>query len=154
VRYLAFAKQADKEGYGAVGSLFHAAARAEEIHLTNHSEVIRKMGAQPHAAIKKARVRSTKANLEGSASKGEAYERDTTYPRFIKRAKADGNQDAVQTFNYAREAEAEHFNLFTAALKDLKKIKARDYYVCTVGGYTMAALDSSKHPDRKYERVR
>jgi rubrerythrin len=152
-RYLAFATKADKEGYGAVGSLFRAAARAEEIHLNNHAAVIEKIGAEPRADVKSPAVATTKSNLVESASKGEAYERDTMYPRFIKQAKTDGNQDAVQSFEYAKEAEAEHFNLFTVAARSLQKNERRDYYVCTVSGYTMAELDSKKCPGGTYETV-
>ena len=50
-RYLAFAEQADREGYPQVAVLFRAAARAEEIHLTNHAAVIRQLGATPKANI-------------------------------------------------------------------------------------------------------
>jgi rubrerythrin len=153
-RYLAFAKKADKEGYGSVASLFRAAARAEEIHLNNHAAVIKKLGAEPRADIKKPVVATTKSNLVKSASKGEAYERDTMYPRFIKQAKSEGNQDAVQSFEYAREAEAEHFKLFTAAAHSLRKGETRDYYVCTVSGYTMAELDTTKCPGGTFETVK
>ena len=45
LRYLAFAEQADRESYGEVASLFRAAARAEEVHASNHAEVIKGMGA-------------------------------------------------------------------------------------------------------------
>jgi rubrerythrin len=48
-RYLAFAKQASLEGYGEVASLFRAAARAEEIHASNHAAVLRMLGAVPQA---------------------------------------------------------------------------------------------------------
>jgi rubrerythrin len=153
-RYLAFAKKADEEGYGGVASLFRAAARAEEIHLNNHAAVIKKMGAEPHADIKTPAVGTTKSNLVKSASKGEAYERDTMYPAFIKQAKSDGNQDAVQSFEYAKEAEAEHFKLFTAAAHPLRKGETREYYVCTVSGYTMAKLDTTKCPGGTYETVK
>ncbi len=153
-RYLAFAKKADEEGYGDVASLFRATARAEEIHLNNHAAVIKKMGAEPRADIKTPVVGTTKQNLVKSASKGEAYERDTMYPRFIKQAKKDGNQDAVQSFEYAKEAEAEHFKLFTAAAGALHKGEARDYFVCTVSGYTMAQLDATKCPGGTYETVK
>ncbi len=153
-RYLAFAEKADKEGYGSVASLFRAAARAEEIHLNNHAAVIKKLGAEPRADIKTPVVSTTKSNLVKSASKGEAYERDTMYPRFIKQAKSDGNQDAVQSFEYAKEAEAEHFKLFTAAAHALRKGEPREYYVCTVSGYTMAKLDRTKCPGGTYETVK
>ena len=43
-RYLAFADKADQEGYGEVGSLFRAAAKAEEVHAANHAVVIKKLG--------------------------------------------------------------------------------------------------------------
>jgi rubrerythrin len=50
-RYLAFAKQAQSEGYGEVASLFRAAARAEKIHATNYAAVIEELGALPQAQI-------------------------------------------------------------------------------------------------------
>jgi rubrerythrin len=152
-RYLAFAKKAEAEGYGAVASLFRAAARAEEIHLENHAAVIRAMGAEPHARMKPVVVGSTKTNLVKSASKGEAYERDTMYPRFIRQAQADGNQAAARSFEYAREAEAGHFELFTAAARDLHKSDRRDYFVCKESGYTMAKLDAAKCGKQGYETV-
>jgi rubrerythrin len=40
-RYLAFAEKADAEGYGAAASLFRAAARARQIHVTNSMRKLR-----------------------------------------------------------------------------------------------------------------
>ncbi|MHB8303849.1 MAG: rubrerythrin family protein [Acidobacteriaceae bacterium] len=85
VRYLAFAKQADGEGYGEAASLFRAAARAEEVHASNHAAVIKEMGATPKATIESPEVKSTRENLE-AAIKGETYERDIMYPAFLKQA--------------------------------------------------------------------
>ena len=136
-RYLAFAEKADQEGYGEVASLFRAAAKAEEVHATNHAAGIKKMGGTPEAKIETPVVKSTKENLD-AAIKGESYERDTMYPEFLKQARADGNRDAVQTFNYAKTAEAEHAKLYSEALNNLPKLKgskAKDYFVCTVCGY-------------------
>jgi rubrerythrin len=101
-KYLEFAKQADSEGYGKVASLFRAAAAAEQIHLTCEAAVIREMDAMPQADVKPAPVKSTKQNLEDSANKGEAYERDTMYPQFIKQAHKDANGEAAQCFTWAR----------------------------------------------------
>src|SRR5690348_4328328 len=89
-RYLAFAKQADQDGYAQAAALFRAAARAEEIHAANHAVVIKKMGATPAAKIETALVKTTKENLE-AAVKGETYERDVMYPAFLKQARADNN---------------------------------------------------------------
>src|SRR5450759_5544610 len=155
-RYLAFAEKADQEGYGEVASLFRAAAKAEEVHAANHAAVIKKMGGTAHFPV----VTSTKENLE-AAIKGESYERDTMYPEFLKQARAEGNRDAVQTFNYAKTAEGEHAKLYSEALNNLPKLKgskAKDYFVCTVCGYTTSKLDFSKCPScfthkDKYEKV-
>jgi rubrerythrin len=155
-KYLEFAKQADSEGLGKVASLFRAAAAAEQIHLTCEAKVIEKMDATPLADVKAAPVKSTKQNLEDSANKGEAYERDTMYPRFIKQARKDGNRAAAQCFIWARDAEAEHFNLFTAAARNLDQMKGgpETYFVCSEGGYTMAKLKADKCPGGKYEEVK
>ena len=160
-RYLAFAQKADVEGYAQVASLFRAAARAEQIHLTNHAAVIRQMGAEPHAVIEMPVMKSTKENLEASANKGEAYERDTMYPGFIKQAQAEDNGAAVQTFEFARNGEAQHFRLFVEALNNLENMKAPGhiYYVCTVCGYTIVDPPpgdcfSCSNPREKYEAVK
>ena len=63
-RYLAFAKQADVEGYGEVASLFRAAARAEEIHASNHATVIRRLGVVPQARLEAPDVKPTRENLQ------------------------------------------------------------------------------------------
>ena len=158
-RYVAFAKKADEEGFGQVGSLFRAAARAEEIHANAHAEVIKTLGAKPKADIQKPEVKSTKENLE-AALKGETYERDTMYPDFLKIAKAEKNLDAVKTFNYALAAEGEHAKLYKQALDSLDQWKAgkKDFFVCAVCGYTVVKVDFEKcpscfSPKEKYEKI-
>jgi len=159
-KYLLFAQKADEEGYGEVASLFRAAARAEEIHLTNHAAVIRELGAEPQAKIETPEIKSTRQNLEDSANKGEAYERDTMYPKFIKQAKLENVPDAVQSFEYARTAEAQHFKLFAEALSNLENMrgKSRTYYVCNICGFTStekAAAECAGCPVHKerYEAI-
>lgn len=137
-KYLAYAKKADKEGYYKVASLFRAAASAEEIHLRNHAQVIKAMGGTPTADIKLPEIKTTEENLT-DAVKGESYERDKMYPEFIEQAQKDDNSDAVRTFTYAQEAEAEHAKLYQEALDNLAEWKApkADFYVCPTCGYTV-----------------
>src|SRR6516162_254020 len=143
-RYLAFAVKADQQGYGGVASLFRAAARAEEIHAANHLAEIQKLGGSAQAKIDSPEVKSTKENLEVSI-RGERYERDIMYPDFYKQARAVGNNDAFRTFNYAREAEAEHAKLFEEAYSNLDNMRGKTtYYVCTVCGFTTTNLDFAK----------
>lgn len=158
-RYLAFAEKADQDGYSQVASLFRAAARAEQIHANNHDVAIKKLGGTGQAKIESPAVKSTKENLE-AAIKGEIYERDVMYPDFYKQARSVSDTEAVQTFNYARGAEAEHAALFTSALKNLAsmRVKGVTYYVCTVCGFTTTNLDFAKchtcfSPKDKYVAV-
>ncbi len=157
-RYLAFAAKADQEGYKGVASLFRAAAYAEKIHANNHAVVIKKLGGMPQAKIETAAPKSTRENLE-AAIKGESYERDEMYPAFLKLARQEGKADAIQTLNYARNAEIEHAKLYTAALGNLDGMRsATSWFVCPVCGYTTAKIDfercpSSFTPAGKYEKV-
>jgi rubrerythrin len=158
-RYLAFATQADKEGYVQLATLFRAAAKAEEVHAANHGVVIKKMGATPQAKIETPDVKSTAENVV-AAIKGETYERDVMYPDFIKQAKGERNTDALETFNYAKTAEAEHARLYTESKDNLPQMKVKGvvFYVCTICGYTTKKVDFEKcpscfNPKEKYVAV-
>jgi rubrerythrin len=159
-KYLSFAKKADEEGYGQVASLFRAASRAEQIHAATHAGVIKKLGGVPKADVKAAEVKTTKENLQAAIA-GESYERDTMYPEFLAKARKDANKDAMQTFNFAKAAEAEHAKMYSdalARLDSLKGSKAKTYYVCTVCGFTTTNLDFQKcsvcfNPKDKYTPV-
>lgn len=147
-RYLAFAHRADSEGYGEIGSLFRAAARAEEIHAANHAEVIKEMGGVPKVHLETLTVKSTRENLE-AAIQGESYERDTMYPEFLKQARMDRTTRAIRSLNYARTAEIEHAKLYTAALHNLEHLKGTDhamFYVCPTCGFTVREIDFEKCP--------
>lgn len=147
-KYLAFATQADKDGYPAVASLFRAAAEAEGIHASNHAVVIKKLGGTPSAKIETPPAKTTDENLR-NAIEGETYEKDTMYPEFLKTARAAGMPDAVRTFNLALAAEVEHANLYTADLKELPALKGRaavNYRVCPVCGFTTAKTDLKNCP--------
>lgn len=122
-KYLAFASQADKEGYPQVARLFRAAAEAETIHAHNHLKVLNA-------------VKTTAENLQEAIS-GETEEFKEMYPRMIADAQAEGNKDAERTFNYANEVEKIHAQLFQKALNTMEQKKVKDIYVCPTCGYTV-----------------
>jgi len=122
-KYLAFAAKADQEGYPQVARLFRAAAEAETIHAHNHLRVLKG-------------IRSTKENLQ-EAIQGETHEFKTMYPEMIEAAKAEGQKDAVRTFNFANEVEKVHAQLYQKLLDNLGKSQENPpYYICPVCGYT------------------
>jgi rubrerythrin len=129
-RYLAFAKQAEKEGHPQVAKLFRAAAEAETVHAHAH---LRTLG----------EVRSTAENLKEAVA-GETHEFKKMYPAMIAEAKKEGEKAAERSFTYANEVEKVHANLYQKALDNLGKLPEVDYYVCSVCGYTC----ENEPPDR------
>lgn len=146
VRYEAFARKADEEGYLGVGSLFRAAATAEGIHLTKHAGIIKQLGAEPQADLQEPEVKSTQENL-ATALKGETYEREVMYPEFIKQAELEQNSQAARSFKGASAAEAEHAKLYQNALENSDSWKLpKDFLVCIICGFTTADLGTKQCP--------
>jgi rubrerythrin len=124
-KYLAFAQQAEKEGFVQVAKLFRAAAEAETIHAHNHLRALKG-------------ISSTRENLL-EAIAGETHEFKTMYPAMIADAKAEGATLALRSFVYANGVEKVHAGLYEAALANLEKVQEPvDYYICPVCGHTVA----------------
>lgn len=121
-KYLAFAKQADAEGFPQAAKLFRAAAEAETVHAHAHLKAM--------DGIKK-----TAENLK-EAIAGETHEFKSMYPAMIETAKAEGAKAAERSFTYANAVEKVHAALYQKALENLGSQKPADYYVCSVCGYT------------------
>jgi rubrerythrin len=122
-KYLAFAEQADKDGYGQVAKLFRAAAAAETIHAHAHLRAAGGVGA-------------TEANLK-AAIEGETFEFTDMYPAMIEDAKAEGLAAAERSFTFANEVEKIHAELYRSALDNLGSNGSVDYYICPVCGNTV-----------------
>lgn len=125
-KYLAFAAQAEKDGFKQIAKLFRAAAEAETVHALNH---LKTMGG----------IKSTAENLK-AAIEGELYEFSKMYPEFIEDAKKDGNKAAGITFGGANAVEKVHHELYTNALKaaeNKKDLPAKPIYVCQICGMTV-----------------
>lgn len=145
--YLAYSEKAKSEGLKKTANLFAAAARAEEIHAANHAKVIRSMGGNPKSDIQKPQLASSRDNLQ-AALKGETYERDVMYPGFLAQARKEGNVEAIQTLNLARNAEIEHAKLYKQALDEFDGWKGSiaNFYVCPVCGWTSMTLPAERCP--------
>ena len=131
-KYLAFAKQADKEGYPQAAKLFRAAAEAETVHAHNH---LRTLGG----------INGTVDNLK-EAIAGETHEFKTMYPEMIAAAQEEGNKSAERTFNFANEVEKVHAALYQKTLDNLESLEETDIYVCSVCGHTVEGAPPDKCP--------
>jgi rubrerythrin len=124
-KYLAFAKQAEKDGFPQIAKLFRAAAEAETVHAHAH---LRVMGG----------IKSTLENVK-SGIEGESYEFTKMYPEFIEQAKKDGNKAALMSFDNANKVEKIHHGLYEKALKAVeskKDLEKKEMSVCPVCGMT------------------
>ena len=122
MKYLAFAKKAEQEGFRNVARLFRTAAQAETIHAQGHLAAMDSVG-------------STADNLR-AADAGETYEYTEMYPPMVKQAAAD-NSRAERMFDFALKAEAVHAKLYQMALDAVAQghdLAAVDFYLCPVCG--------------------
>jgi len=146
-RYLYFAEKADSEGHHQIARLFRAAVESETVHARNHLKAMDGIG-------------STGDNLK-AAIEGESYEFTQMYPGFIEQAKAENNEKAEISFNYANKVEKVHHGLYRKALELLeagKEAKAEPFFVCPVCGYTVAGEAPERcpvcgTPRSKFKRV-
>lgn len=135
-RYLAFAKQADKEGLKKVAALFRAAAEAETVHALSH---LKSLG----------EVKDTAENLKAAIA-GETHEFKNMYPEMIEQARAEGNKSALRSFTFANEVEKVHASLYEKALEMLDSPESREegteFHICMVCGYTCEKEAPDKCP--------
>ena len=121
-KYLAFARQAEKEGYPQIARLFRAAADAETIHALSH---LANMGG----------VGSTLENLRHAVA-GETHEYTEMYPPMAEQATRE-NHKARHMLHFAAAAEKVHAGLFGQALAALESgadLSKMDVYLCPVCG--------------------
>lgn len=121
-KYLAFAAQADKEGFQQAAKLFRAAAAAETIHAHSHLRALKAVG-------------TTMENLKAAVS-GETEEFEKMYPGMIEQAEKEGHKAAKQSFSFANEVEKIHAALYQKAIDSLDSMESCDYYICKACGHT------------------
>ena len=125
-KYLAFAEQAEKDGFPQIAKLFRAAAQAETVHAHAH---LRAMGG----------IKSTQENLQ-SAINGEGFEFQEMYPPYLNDAEQEGDKQAEFSFRNALTVEEIHFNLYKKALESVQAgndLPDRKVFVCSVCGNTV-----------------
>lgn len=121
-KYLAYARQADKDGFPQIAKLFRAAAEAETIHALAHF-------------TNNGGVGTTLQNLEAAIS-GETYEYTQMYPPMVEQAQAEGHR-AKTMLGFATKAEQVHARLFKQAADALKAgadLTQMDVYLCPICG--------------------
>ena len=122
-KYLAFANEAEKAGFGNVAKLFRTTAQAERIHAAGHFAALGGIG-------------STAENLEAAIS-GETFEHTEMYPPMLEQAETD-DHPAKRMFTYALKAERVHAELYKKALESVRNgmdLTATEVWLCPVCGH-------------------
>ena len=133
MKYLVFADKAENEGRPNVARLFRAIAYAEQVHATGHFNKLGLLG-------------GTVDNLQ-KAIDGETYEVEEMYPAFRAVAELQGEKGALQSINFAFEAEKIHAGMYQKAKQEVESgndIKLGAVYICSVCGHTV----EDEAPDR------
>jgi len=133
MRYLIFAKRAEAEGFPNIARLFRAISYAEQVHATNHYDVL-------------GMIRGSSDNLQVGID-GETYEINDMYPAFHAVAQLQEEKGAMQTFNFALQAEKIHASMYQKAKQTVearKDIQLGTVHICDVCGHTA----EGEAPDR------
>jgi rubrerythrin len=133
MRYLIFAKRAEAEGFPNIARLFRAISYAEQVHATNHYDVL-------------GMIRGSSDNLQVGID-GETYEINDMYPAFHAVAQLQEEKGAMQTFNFALQAEKIHASMYQKAKQTVearKDIQLGTVHICDVCGHTV----EGEAPDR------
>jgi len=134
-KYLAFAKQADKDGFPQIAKLFRAAAEAETIHAHAH---LRALGG----------VKSTVENVQAAVD-GETFEFKEMYPPYLAKAESEGENAAANSFRNALAVEQIHADLYDEALSKVQAgedLASAKIMVCPVCGNTVVGDAPDKCP--------
>jgi rubrerythrin len=147
-RYEFFAKQAVKEGYEQIASIFLKTALEEQSHAKRFFKYLEGGMVEITAAYPAGKIGSTAENLK-AAAEGENEEWTALYPEFAEVAKEEGFNEVSSAFKLISKVEAEHEKRYLKLLKNIeegsvfvKKEKVR--WVCRKCGYVH---EGEKAPD-------
>ncbi len=147
MRYQIYAKVAEKEDYPNVARLFRAISFAEKVHASNHLERMPKKegsfaGANPYG------LGDTSENLQAGID-GETFEIEEMYPVYKRVAEFQEETSAIQTFDWALNAEKIHASMYREAKENVdvgQDIELDKLQICSVCGYTKEGTAPDKCP--------
>ena len=133
MRYLAFAKKAEDEGFANIARLFRAVSFAEQVHATGHFRTLGDLN-------------DTGENLDAAIT-GETFEVEEMYPAYDAVAKLQEEKGAQRSIHYAVEAEKIHAAMYQKAKQAVdggQDLDLDTVQICPVCGYTT----EGEAPDR------
>lgn len=138
-RYSFFAKQAKKDGYEQIASIFAETAEQEQSHAKNFFKFLEGSSVEITAAYQAGVIGSTSDNLK-SAFEGEKEEWEELYPAFAKTAEDEGFAKIATLFRLVAEVEKQHDKRFSKLYMNIVegivfKRETEQEWMCRKCGY-------------------
>ncbi len=144
--YNGYVKKAMDQKYPNIAYMFQAFSLSEKIHAVNYDRIINKLGSETNYIPVLINVLDTKANLSNAAVK-ELEKIKNIYPRFLKEAALEGNDEAITNLMYSWKSHQQHKEkvqkiqkyskyFFGLVAKEIEGMKL-DIHVCEVCGSTI-----------------
>jgi rubrerythrin len=148
-RYTMFAKQATKEGYHQIASLFLETADNERVHAERFFSFLEGGGVEITAMYPAGKVMTTVENLKAAAA-GENEEYTELYPHFAQVAKDEGFKDVAAAFLMIAKVEKEHEQRYLKLAENIEtdhvfSKETKENWKCDKCGYVH---EGTSAPDR------
>ncbi|HEY6838379.1 MAG TPA: ferritin family protein [Geobacteraceae bacterium] len=145
VRYTAFARKAQEEGYPLIAYFFKALSVSEAIHAKNARDVLCDLGSPPRDEEFEPEVDTTRENLK-FATTFEINIIENVFPDYLKKITPENHEQAICSLTNELETERQHLDLLkkiqrgTGAFFGMlaKRFEGTpvDYFICQVCGAT------------------
>jgi rubrerythrin len=138
-RYTFFSKQAQKEGFEQISSVFAETALNEEQHAKIFFRFLEGGSVEITATYPAGIIGNTAQNLKASAD-GEQEEWESLYPEFAKVASAEGFPKVATAFKLISGVEEHHEKRYRKLLTNLENSRVfereeKTYWICRKCGY-------------------
>ena len=138
-RYEFFAKQASKEGYEQISSIFFKTALEEQTHAKRFFKFLEGGMVEITASYPAGKIGTTAENLK-AAAEGENEEHTKLYPEFAEIAKEEGFNEVASAFKLIAKVESEHEKRYRKLLQNVEENmvfvkKEKVKWVCRKCGY-------------------
>jgi len=138
-RYEFFAKQAVKEGYEQIASIFLKTALEEQTHAKRFFKFLEGGMVEITASYPAGKIGTTAENLKAAAD-GENEEHTKLYPEFAEIAKEEGFNEVASAFKLIAKIESEHEKRYLKLLQNVEENmvfvkKEKVKWVCRKCGY-------------------
>ena len=153
-----FSKNAEKNRFSAIASLYKAVSRSEGIHAEMAAALLRSKGVEVTPYIPDSIIVGTVMQTLRMALSDESLETESMYPNLSRTAKAEKFLQAAESFGHSLNVDKWNAVLFKDAVDRSGYIARVQYYVCSCCGYVITSEATKECPEchekqEKFEKI-